>query len=252
VADAKPRRYNPAMMNAPTMGPLLVALAAILLPAAGIGHRFGRWRFRTGVALVALAAVLAGLGTALCLIALPELRSRELSAMWPAIVGAVVGLAVLSVPLRRFILRLWLPAIHDVSTDLDDPPRFVAILQHRTGAPNPPEHGGVAVTERQRRAYPEIVPLDLELPTDAAFAAVQAAAEELGWTVVAQDPAAGDLEATATTLWFGFKDDVVVRVREHEHGSRVDVRSASRVGTSDLGTNAARIRAFLRLVSGGP
>jgi uncharacterized protein (DUF1499 family) len=72
----------------------------------------------------------------------------------------------------------------------------------------------------------------------------------MDWQIVSADTAAGRLEATATTRWFGFKDDVVVRIRPDATGSRVDVRSVSRVGKSDVGTNAARVRTFLaRLAS---
>jgi uncharacterized protein (DUF1499 family) len=59
------------------------------------------------------------------------------------------------------------------------------------------------------------------------------------------DIAAGLVEATATTFWFGFKDDVVVRVVANAAGSRIDIRSVSRVGQSDIGANAARIEKFL-------
>ena len=89
------------------------------------------------------------------------------------------------------------------------------------------------------------MPLRFAAPPDRVFAAVEAAARALGWEIVAALPAEGRLEATATTAWFGFKDDVVVRVRAEGAGSRVDVRSLSRIGVGDLGTNAARVRAFL-------
>jgi uncharacterized protein (DUF1499 family) len=73
------------------------------------------------------------------------------------------------------------------------------------------------------------------------------AARALDWEIVASDAPAGRIEATATTMWFGFKDDIVVRVRpEAGGGSRVDVRSVSRVGQSDVGANAKRIREFIR------
>ena len=97
------------------------------------------------------------------------------------------------------------------------------------------------------------MPLDLAAPPERVFPAVEAAARSLGWEIVAVVPAEGRLEATATTSWFGFKDDVVVRVRAHGAGTRVDVRSLSRIGVGDLGTNAARVRAFLaRLRASGP
>jgi len=86
----------------------------------------------------------------------------------------------------------------------------------------------------------------LPMPAAQAFTAAVQTAEALGWEVVAADPVAGRLEATDTTFWFGFKDDIVVRIRSQPDGSRVDVRSVSRVGRSDVGTNARRIREFLR------
>ena len=67
----------------------------------------------------------------------------------------------------------------------------------------------------------------------------------MGWEVVAADPAAGRIEAVATTFWFGFKDDIVVRVAPAGAGSLIDARSKSRVGVGDLGTNAQRLRAYL-------
>ena len=89
------------------------------------------------------------------------------------------------------------------------------------------------------------------MPPDRALARAEAAARALGWKIVAAAPGQGRLEATATTRWFGFKDDVVVRVTPASGGSRVDIRSVSRVGKSDLGVNARRIRAFLAALRRG-
>ena len=94
-------------------------------------------------------------------------------------------------------------------------------------------------------AIPDFKPLDLPLPPADAFARALDAAKGMGWEIAATDAAAGRIEATATTPWFGFRDDVVIRVTPAPPGSRIDVRSVSRVGRSDLGTNAKRIRTFL-------
>ena len=104
---------------------------------------------------------------------------------------------------------------------------------------------GAAATEGQQRAYGDIKPKVLAMPPREAVQRVIDAARALGWEVAAIDATTGRVEATATTRWFGFKDDVVVRVRPEGTGSRVDVRSASRVGSSDVGANAARVREFL-------
>jgi uncharacterized protein (DUF1499 family) len=101
------------------------------------------------------------------------------------------------------------------------------------------------VAAQQRAGYPDIAPADYPVETETAFEAAAATARAMGWTVVAMDEAAGRIEAIDRTFWFGFTDDVVIRVRPTDAGSRIDVRSVSRVGVSDVGTNAARIRAYL-------
>jgi len=143
------------------------------------------------------------------------------------------------------------PAIHDITTDTIQPPPFLAILPLRAGALNPVDYGGPEVAAKQQQAYPDIGPLLLNVPPARAFDRALAAAKAKGWDIVASDPAGGRIEATDTTFWFGFKDDVVVRVTPQPTGSRVDARSLSRVGGGDLGANAARIRTFLATVKTG-
>jgi uncharacterized protein (DUF1499 family) len=162
---------------------------------------------------------------------------------WGALIVAclVLGLSFANYPSGEA------PDLHDLSTDLDEPPAFVALVPIRAAdaAQNPPEYAGEATAELQRDAFPELETLQLAATPDAAFAAASQAVRELGWEVVAEDAAAGRIEATDTTAWFRFKDDVVIRIRAAGGGSAVDVRSKSRVGRGDMGTNAARIREFL-------
>ena len=135
------------------------------------------------------------------------------------------------------------PAINDITTDPDDPPAFVEALrapENEGRAPGYPA-GNAPL---QRAAYPDLAPIVLKEPPDAAYAAAQHAATALGWSVVRSDPAGGTLEATQTSRLFLFVDDIVVRVKPTDGGSRVDVRSRSRVGKGDVGANAARIRRF--------
>jgi uncharacterized protein (DUF1499 family) len=141
------------------------------------------------------------------------------------------------------------PPIHDITTDTINPPDFEAVLPLRAEAPNPPEYGGDSIAQQQKEAYPEVQPLALDLPPDQVFARAFETAQEMGWDVVSADAATGRIEATDTTFWFGFKDDIVVRVSGVSNGSRIDVRSKSRVGRSDLGANARRIQDFLIAVS---
>ena len=148
-------------------------------------------------------------------------------------------------PFRQLFTGRGLPSIHDITTDLEDPPRFSAVLPRRTGNVSPPEYDGATAADQQRRAYPDIVPVDLGVAAERAIDEAAAAARELGWEVVAVDRVRGVLEAIDTTFWFHFKDDIVVRVRATGPArSRVDIRSKSRVGRGDLGANARRIRIF--------
>ncbi len=169
---------------------------------------------------------------------MPAGRGRVLGA---ATVSALTGL----VPILLVLPGLRAPAIHDITTDLDTPPRFDAVVPLRAGASNSLEHGGATVADAQREAYPDVETLVLSRPLAQVVEQAREVAVAMGWEVVAADAEAGRVEATDTTGWFGFKDDVVVRVRGTDGGSVVDVRSVSRVGVGDLGANAARIRAFL-------
>jgi uncharacterized protein (DUF1499 family) len=138
--------------------------------------------------------------------------------------------------------------IHDITTDVGNPPSFEAILPLRADAPNPPEYAGKKAAEIQKAIYPEIVTLTVEKPTDEVFEAAEKVARDLGWEIIRADPDSGQIEATATTTWFRFKDDVVIRLTPRGTESYVDIRSKSRVGQGDMGANASRINAFLTML----
>jgi hypothetical protein len=139
-----------------------------------------------------------------------------------------------------------LPPIHDITTDTRRPPQFVAILPLRAAAPNPAAYGAPVVARAQAAAYPDLRTHRMDAASADAFKRALQATRDMGWEIVAADAAAGRIEATDTTFWFGFKDDVVIRVEADGAGSRVDLRSVSRVGVGDVGANAARIRAYLQ------
>lgn len=224
---------------------LISLLAALLLLAAGPGTRLDLWTFRTGFQVMRWAAMLGLAGAALAIAMLIAPRTRRAGPV-PLLLALALGLGVALVPWNGMRRARALPPIHDISTDTARPPEFVAILPLRADAPNPASYGGAEVAQAQIAAYPDVRTLRMAArPSDAFDRALQAA-RAMGWQIVAADPATGRIEATATTFWFGFKDDVVVRVEADGNGSRVDVRSVSRVGASDVGTNARRIRAYLR------
>jgi uncharacterized protein (DUF1499 family) len=223
------------------------ALCALLLFAAPLATRFGLVSWKLGLPLTALA-ILGGaalLLVALVLVALPAWRVARAPLAASALLAAlpvIAGVAMIAP-------GIGLPAIHDISTDIAEPPRFVALLAVRGPDANAlvrsPE-----VDAAQRAAWPELGPLDSALPPAEAFARAARTARELGWQIQAEDAAAGLIEASATTFWFGFVDDIVIRVRPHAGGSRIDLRSVSRVGQGDLGANAKRILRFNKAFSG--
>jgi uncharacterized protein (DUF1499 family) len=232
------------------VGTVVVLLAVAVIALSGLGSRWGWWTFRTGFTLLRWGGygALAGAGLTVLAVLAEGARgaaNRRLGLRAAALAG--LALATVAVPWqwRRTARRV--PPIHDITTDTEHPPEFVALRDRRPGARNPVAYGGPEVAALQRAGYPDLAPLTLAVPPREALDRVARVARDLGWTVVAVDSAAGRLEATDRTRWFGFYDDVVVRVAPAAGGgSRIDVRSLSRVGGSDVGTNAARVRRVLR------
>ena len=224
----------------------IAGVGALTAIAAGFGHRMGLWDFTTGFVIlraagyVALVAAAGALGA--CIGAV--LTRDRAAAAWAGI-GLLIALAVVAPPLWELRIARSVPAIHDITTDTEHPPAFVAVLPLRENASNSAQYGGAAVAAMQREAYPDIRPLFVHASPSQAFDASLAEARALGWDLVAVQPASGRIEATATTFWFGFKDDVVIRERQEDGLTRIDIRSESRVGQSDIGANARRIRHFL-------
>jgi len=224
--------------------PLLVAIiAALLLVSAGPGTRLGLWEYGTGFQLMRWA-FFAGAGAAVLALALLVIPRTRRNAASMLVLALVIGSVTAWVPWNGLQKVRSLPFIHDITTDTQDPPAFVAVLPLRADAANPPEYPGEEVAEQQREAYPEVQPLETTLSPAEAFSRAEQVARDMGWEIVAVAPEAGRIEATDTTFWFGFKDDIVIRVEPTAAGSRVDIRSKSRVGRSDVGANAARILDF--------
>lgn len=236
--DASHRRVHPVALA----GLMLALLAALLLFLSGPGTRMGFWHFRTAFKMMGWAAYAGGAAALVSLagLALARGRGRALAAA-----GLVIGALMLYLPWSWRNQARSVPAIHDITTDTQNPPAFVAIAPLRKDAPNPPEYAGDSIARQQLKAYPDIKPLMLAMRVDSAFTLALTTARDMGWELVDQNRRDGRIEATATTPFMGFKDDVVIRVSSASGISRIDVRSKSRVGGSDVGANARRIRAYL-------
>ena len=233
---------------------LLVLSSAAAALLAGVGSRAGWWHFRIGFQILTWAAYGGLAGAVFGLLGgLAALWRRPRRGAWIAFMALGIGLVVVGIPWQMKRTAQQVPAIHDITTDPDNPPRFVAVLPLRKDAPHSTDYGGSDLAAQQRAAYPDLQPVIVPVPRHQAFAQGLKAAEAMGWEMVAANAEEGRIEATDTTLWFGFKDDVVVRIQARDDESLLDVRSVSRVGKSDVGTNAQRIRAYLRKFNGlGP
>lgn len=230
---------------------------------APLGVWVGLWQFGTGFSILGFVYPLAGwvglacMMDALILAGLASLKGKgnAVTLFNLAAAGALAaGLAWYIPSSFRAPEGQSYPPIHDVSTDLVDIPEYIAIMPLRIDAPNTTEYGGSRnmTPERnaqlQQEAFPDLVSHYYEDSRADIFARALNAVDTMGWELVAAVPAEGRIEATATTFWFRFKDDVVIRLREEGGKTRVDARSLSRVGGGDAGTNGKRLQAFFRLM----
>jgi uncharacterized protein (DUF1499 family) len=237
--------------RAPSLALFLSALALILLAAAPLAWRIGllplkvSFSFLTGAGLLGIAAaIFAALGLIFARGSLGWVRVALLSCV------VLLGIAFVGMP--WYLRHNHAPPINDITTDTIDPPAIITALAARQA-----EHAGTAVYAgptlalQQKAAYPDIVPLILAMPTPRAFDLALSTAKAMpGWQIIAVDPQAGRIEATQSSFWFGFVDDIVIRVAEDGNGSRIDMRSHSRQGRGDLGVNAARIRSYMATLRG--
>ena len=254
LQNIAPKRTAPAgllVLFVPKTAVILTIIAALLLLSAGVGVRIKLWNYRTGFEILKYGAYF-GLAASLAALfsIITTCKGRRFLGVALALVTLVAGVASVAVPLSWKLIAQKLPRINDITTDITNPPRFVAIIPLRKDAPNSAEYGGPAIAVKQLQAYPDIKTLILGLPKEQAFALALDTAHRMGLEIVAAVPSEGRIEATATTFWFGFKDDIVIRITPVGDRSLIDVRSASRVGISDVGTNARRIRAYLNKIEG--
>lgn len=224
---------------------------------ASLGVWFGMWDFRTGfnmlrtvnasadwAAWISLAVTI-GVFVGARRLALPN--AMRLTSF--AAIGTLAATLAYIIPVS-YSAPTGTPAIHDITTDTDNPPQYIAIAPLRANAPNNMIYGEQANWDKprmaaaQHEAYPDIVPQVFSESKEVVFNRALASAKALGWEIVDQNPTTGRIEATDTTFWFRFKDDVVIVVENTAQGSVLNARSLSRVGTSDVGKNAARLREF--------
>ncbi len=227
---------------------VLGALCVLLTAAGGIGNQTGLLHFHPALGLffwagkIALPVAAAG---ALVLIVAVFMNAPR-GVLFSALAGLILAGAIY-VPYHMFMARAQtVPRIHDITTDTQNPPVFVRVAQIRPAGLNSLEYGGKNIARQQEAAYPEVKPVVLDVDRATAYTKALAVVKELSWEIVDASEADGRIEATDTTFFYGFKDDVVIRVSEAgPQKARIDIRSASRVGVSDVGVNAERVVKFL-------
>jgi len=228
-------------------GAVSTAVGAAAMAASGTGYRLSVWGLGAAFRLLAAGAAIAVVGGIVALIALLSPTLRRQARTLPIAAATMVAAVITGGTFVSWLMTAQrVPGIHDITTDTGDPPTFEALRAARLAAPNGLDYGGSAIAAKQRAAYPDVVPTVLPVPPIDAFRRALMVARSLGWEIADADSANGRIEATATTPWFGFRDDVAIRLRPEGNGTRVDMRSVSRLGGSDVGTNAARIRQFMK------
>lgn len=248
---------------------------SLLLPVyfavSALGVKFGLWDWKLGLGtliitwgprLLIAALILAAVALIACLIKRPR----------TSVNAAVMGLLIPAVGLSYMqyvrAQNADVPPIHDVATTIEYPPTFSeAIMRERQASGANPVHplttslGSIeaykaprfadrharSLGDIGREAYPHLRPVIVSAEPQRLFEVLRQEAQDRGWAIVTDDPASGTFEATAETFWFGFKDDVAVRVRPGAAPNQlqIDARSTSRVGLGDMGANAERLREYL-------
>jgi uncharacterized protein (DUF1499 family) len=244
------RPTNPISHRLARLAFVAACVSALVVAVSGPLHRFlgvdvdaviSLFRYGFYVAAGAIALALATI--------VPTRPGERRRGFVAAFLALVIGAAAAWAPLMLFLQAVDAPRINDVSTDTADPPPLVTTLQMRSDAMTPPAYPGKVAADLQHQAYPDIAPIILAASPAEAFKKVDAIAVAMGWEVVARVPGDGRadsrIEAIDSSHWFGLHDDVVVRIRPEGAGSRIDIRSKSRVGRADLGANAQRIHTFM-------
>ena len=220
----------------------VIALAVLVLSI--LGNRLEVMHFGIavrGMALAALIGIVAIIVSAAGVV-LTFLTKR--TGLRTAIAGLVLGVLVSAPVVQSIMVGAKVPRIHDITTDLDNPPAFEAAVAARGENSNSLDRASPDLADLQRQAYPDLETLNVSEHPGKVFEAALETAKAQGWEILAADPARGTIEAVAVTRVMNFKDDVAIRIAETADGAAVDMRSVSRVGESDLGANANRIRTF--------
>ena len=228
------------------------SLVAVLVSIAIV--RFGFLEVKPALATFFGALACAGLSILTGFAAFVAIWQNGSRGMGRILLAFLISTVVLAYPAYLGLQYRKLPAIHDITTDPIDPPRFEALARLRTGeGANTAVYAGLYSAEQQRLAWPDIETVELEVPALRAYEVTLALVNKRKWRVVDERPPQprrdGRIEAIAQTPIMGFREDVSIRIRQDGEGSRVDIRSSSRYFESDLGSNASRVTKLIEDVN---
>jgi uncharacterized protein (DUF1499 family) len=240
-----PSAERPLARRVALAGLILALICAAAAVFSGLGYRLGLWHFRTGFDILKYAFYAAFVAAIVSSAGLVLSGGRRSGVLFMGLLGLLIAAVAAYMPWTYYRTVQSVPKIHDITTDVTHPPKFVAAAKLRKEGDHPVTYEGAEIGAEQKEAYPDIEPLTIKAPKDKVFEAARQAVSSMGLEIIDANPGEGRIEAVATSLLYGFKDDMVVRIQETDEGTRVDVRSMSRVGRSDLGANAKRIRTFM-------
>jgi len=246
------RRFNSPYQTEPvsalaTWARYLALFALVAAVVSIIIIRFGFLELKPALATFFGALGCAALSVLVAFAGFAAIWQNGSRGMLRILFALVLDILILAYP--GYLAWQWrrLPAIHDITTDPIDPPRYEALARLRaTDGANPAAYAGLYSAEQQQLAYPDIEPVTLDVTVQQAFDATLKLVNRRKWLIIDERPPQpprmiGKIEAVARTPIMGFREDVVIRVAPDGAGSRVDIRSSSRYFEHDLGTNAARV-----------
>ena len=229
------------------IGFILALLCAVAAVGSGLGYRLGLWHFRTGFEILKWSFFVSGATLLMLLACMFFVQTKTRADSMIGITGIIICLVLVYVPYSWKKTLDAYPYIHDISTDTLNPPDFVIVDQLRAADDHSIEYDGLEVAELQAKAYPDIKTLVIDGDIETYLQSAENVLNDMNLDKVSVEIESGRIEAVATSFLFGFKDDMVIRMTETDGAQvTVDVRSKSRVGKSDLGQNAKRIRRFMK------
>ncbi|MGV7213643.1 DUF1499 domain-containing protein [Bradyrhizobium sp. UFLA05-112] len=250
------RRFSAPYQSEPVSGLAswarnLAVFAVVAVLVSILIVRFGFLEIKPALATFFGGLAIAGLSILFGLAGFAAIWQNGSRGMGRILLAFLINALILAYPAYLAFQYRRLPAIHDITTDPIDPPRFEALARLRTGdGANPAAYAGLYSAEQQRHFYPDIEPIELEISVDRAYALSLQIASKRKWLIIDERPPQpprriGRIEAVARTPIMGFREDVSIRIVPDGDDSRVDIRSASRYFDSDLGSNAARVSKFI-------